>query len=97
MTVNYNDGKWHGWNGGGCPVHPLSEVEAVWHDENLRTSGIRCGAAHGGAWFNQILKFRVIKEHREPRETWLYRNPMGVVMECDEGTPGSWLSREVIE
>ena len=71
MTVNYNDGKWHGWNGGGCPVHPLSEVEAVWHDENRRTSGIRCGAAHGGAWFNQILKFRVIKEHREPREFWI--------------------------
>ncbi len=25
--TNYNDGKWHGWNGGDCPVHPESVVE----------------------------------------------------------------------
>ena len=27
--TSYNDGKWHGWNGGECPVHPETEVEFV--------------------------------------------------------------------
>lgn len=66
--TNYNDGNWHGWNGGECPVHPESVVDAVWHDENQLTTGVRHGRALGGAWFNQILKFRVVKEHREPKE-----------------------------
>lgn len=30
MTVDYNDGKIHGWNGGECPVHPETVVMA-WH------------------------------------------------------------------
>ena len=68
--TNYNDGKWHGWNGGECPVHPESVVEAVWHDANQETTGIRKGPALGGAWRGQIVKFRVVKEHREPRECW---------------------------
>ena len=47
--TNYNDGKWHGWNGGECPVHPKSMVDAVWHDANQETTGIRKGPALGGA------------------------------------------------
>lgn len=72
--TDYNDGKWHRWNGGECPVHPKSVVGAVWHDDNLNQVGIRVDCAGGGAWHNQILKFRVIKEHREPREWWLVKN-----------------------
>lgn len=26
---NYNDGNWHAWEGGECPVHPESEIQAV--------------------------------------------------------------------
>ena len=26
---NYNDGRWHGWNGGECPVHPETVVVVV--------------------------------------------------------------------
>ena len=69
--TNYNDGNWHGWNGGECPVHPKSVVEAVWHDANQETTGIRKGPALGGAWHSQILKFRVVNEYREPREWWI--------------------------
>lgn len=29
MTPNYNDGKFHSWNGGECPVHPHTVVEAI--------------------------------------------------------------------
>lgn len=31
--TNYNDGKWHGWNGGKCPVHPESIVQVQFADE----------------------------------------------------------------
>ena len=27
--TGYNDGKWHGWNGGECPVHPKSRVQGL--------------------------------------------------------------------
>lgn len=69
--TDYNDGNWHIWNGGECPVHPKSEVEAVWHDANQKTTGIRNGVALGGAWHRQIVKFRVVREYREPREFWI--------------------------
>lgn len=106
--TNYNDGKWHGWNGGECPVHPKSEVEAVWHDPNFGSVGIRKGLAHGGAWYNQILKFRVIKEYKEPREFWAkqfssYAIGLGKPMEkladtwteCGPDDDGATLFREV--
>lgn len=72
---DYNDGKWHGWNGGECPVHPLSVVEAVWHDPNHNTVGMfgpRPAAETNGprlAW-SHVVKFRVVKEHREPKVWW---------------------------
>ena len=69
--TNYNDGNWHIWHGGECPVHPKSMVEAIWHDANQETTGIRKGLALGGAWRGQIVKFRVVKEYREPREWWI--------------------------
>ena len=30
--TDYNDGKWHGWNGGECPVHPGSVVSVVFEN-----------------------------------------------------------------
>ena len=32
--VDYNDGKWHAWNGGECPVHPESLVETYRLDQS---------------------------------------------------------------
>ena len=31
--TDFNDGEWHGWNGGDCPVHPDSVVQTQLADE----------------------------------------------------------------
>ena len=75
--TNYNDGKWHGWNGGECPVHPKTTVEGYWrHDEKtvVGSAVYNRGYAYGlnFAWDGEtkLKLFRVVKEHREPRECW---------------------------
>lgn len=72
--TDYNDGKWHGWNGGECPVHPETMVEC-YGGANAGPSSLRSRAkfrqwVHDDA--NQgIVAFRVVKEHKEPREFWI--------------------------
>ena len=70
--TNYNDGAWHGWNGGECPVHPKSMVEAVF-DDGLPHVSRSLHHADGFFWEPQstIIAFRVVKEYREPREFWI--------------------------
>ena len=73
--TNYNDGNWHGWDGGECPVHPKTEVEAVWHDPRRNTAGItgpRPAKVDGTtlAW-GHVVRFRVVKEYLEPRTIWV--------------------------
>ena len=69
---NYNDGKWHGWNGGECPVHPKTVVD-VRYLKDKPPSATRLGEewvwSHTGN-IGDIVAFCVIKEHREPREWW---------------------------
>lgn len=63
MTTDYNDGNWHGWNGGECPVHPMSKVEG------LEASGGQWVAlANGNDW--QLFRgaFRVVKPYVAPTE-----------------------------
>lgn len=79
--TNYNDGNWHIWNGGECPVHPKSVVEAVWHDPRLEHAGMS-GPRHARveneptlAW-GHVVKFRVVKQYREPREFWVVEEYM---------------------
>ena len=77
--TDYNDGNWHAWIGESlkpAAIHDKSVVEYVWHDENTNKCG-KCERVAGRderdvgpAWGN-MLKFRVTKEHREPREFWL--------------------------
>ena len=78
--TNYNDGKWHGWNGGECPVHPetVVVVQLGWDTRinvDKDTSGytecagsLRWTHIGGGG---DIIFFRVVKEHKEPREFWV--------------------------
>lgn len=71
MTVDYNDGKIHGWNGGECPVHPLSVVEG-W---------MECGeksTATASSWYwenifgdGNLIAFRVVKVFKEPKTLWV--------------------------
>ena len=71
--TDYNDGKWHGWNGGECPVHPKSVVQIQTVVGVLNGANQSDLAAGGRCWERNIgdasiVAFRVIKEHREPRE-----------------------------
>jgi hypothetical protein len=65
--TDYNDGNWHGWNGGDCPVHPSTVVEVTWSDGDKWT-----GDACLNVW-NVVQLFRVVKKHKEPREYWVSR------------------------
>jgi hypothetical protein len=62
--INYNDGKWHQWNGSECPVHPNSTVQMV----STQSVGINRRAANSFDWDHEldpILAFRVTNEFLE--------------------------------
>lgn len=75
--TDYNDGKWHGWNGGECPVHHKTTVEVATAPP---IGGVNEGMANRFVWDhadylgNPIIAFRVIKEHREPSDFWIGYN-----------------------
>ena len=61
----YDNGNWHGWNGGECPVHSQSIVETVWRykEGDLRTNkdcGVECSYIWQGNASGDIIAFRVI-------------------------------------
>jgi len=81
--TDYNDGKWHGWNGGEGPVHLDTIVEI----RNLKAKEVMGGRgwSHGGiqsagwsdreCWlgfdddkYNPIIAFRVITPYVEPKK-----------------------------
>lgn len=74
--TDYNDGEWHGWNGGDCPVHPDSVVDVKFSD------GEECEEEKAEVWdwesrFVKIIAFRVTKPYVEPREYWVNEYPSG--------------------
>ena len=69
--TDYNDGNWHGWSGGECPVDPESLVDQVWHDPDRGTAGLHVQKRAGSRAWGQTLRFRVVKPYREPREFWV--------------------------
>lgn len=76
--TDYNDGEWHGWNGGECPVHPKSRVQwtrftgigsfGVSHEGECRADDAYWESTTPGG---HLTGFRVIEEYREPREWWV--------------------------
>ena len=82
--TNYNDGNWHGWNGGECPVHPKTIVEVIWFCSGRCTSSEVTEAGRRMTWVKDDPKggvapiaFRVIRAHREPEEVWVGRGSGG--------------------
>lgn len=74
--ADFNDGNWHIHTGDACPVHKSSLVEAVWrapHYESGATIGTKL--AREIMWQfdcpSSVIAFRVVKEHRDPRDFWL--------------------------
>lgn len=100
--TDYNDGKWHGWNGGECPVHPETMVEC-YGGANAGPSSLRSRAkfrqwVHDDA--NQgIVAFRVTNEHKEPREFWILPALHGghIVSHVKSNHPEVIHAREVLE
>lgn len=88
--TNYNDGKWHGWNGGECPVHPKTEIQVSVAERSWRWWR---GPAGDFCWSDEdtpIVAFLVVKEYKEPREWWVNIYP--------NGTPGyAWAKKESAE
>ena len=80
--TNYNDGNWHGWNGGECPVHPKSVVDARWKHTSIDRPLMNAGDFDRHTWLwgqpgiAEIVAFRVVKEYSEPRECWAYLTHM---------------------
>jgi hypothetical protein len=74
--ANYNDGKWHQWNGSKCPVHPNSIVEMISTQSVMPAHR----AAISFTWDHEldpILVFRVTDEYvapKELRELWVSEN-----------------------
>lgn len=108
--TNYNDGKWIGWNGGERPVHPDTVVMAALHDETnerrpfdgFSDVSVKAGSISDGCWqhhetYRHVIAFRVVKEHREPRELHLRMNPSWGWVECSSQCEGAIKFREVLE
>lgn len=97
--TDYNDGKWHGWNGGECPVHPESIiwVVPVKGDKNFTPEM----QAKQAIWqdYNHIRALRVVKPYREPREGYIASTIFASAREAKIAYPGCnpIKVREVIE
>ena len=94
--TNYNDGKWHGWNGGECTVHPDTIIKAVFTDNGF------CGREDfaknfdfDDKYFHPIIAFKVVKEYKKPREFWC-REVDGKIYVAIEGDVGAFKVKEVV-
>lgn len=66
---DYNDGKWHGWNGGECPVHLKTRADLIAQNGSMWKNAI---VGEIGGWSadhcNPIVAFRVVTPYTAPRE-----------------------------
>lgn len=76
--TDYNDGLIHGWNGGDCPVHPESLIE-YWlrGGVSYTTKAGECRWAHRGN-DGDIIGFRVVEPHFEPKTIWVNEYKAGL-------------------
>lgn len=84
----YEPGIWYGWNGGKCPVHPMTVVAVRFRDRTKEHS--QCDSAPASRWsWNhyapsgayEIVAFMIITpyvEPRKPREIWVNEYPEGL-------------------
>jgi len=94
--TNYNDGKWHSWAGGDRPIHCNSIIEAIYVTDLGVKMDLRSPA--GDLLWDSAFLFRVVEEHKELREFWVLQcDHTKEVLQVAEGTPMSFLVREVLE
>lgn len=65
---DYNDGKWHGWNGGQCPVHPDAQIVCIYNGCSTNYAGNypSQGCRGRNAPWADIVAFRVTTPYVEP-------------------------------
>ena len=73
--TDYNDGKWHGWNGGKSPLHPNTLVD-LHYEDGRSFNEVEAGYSKTVRWMHseptaRIVAFRVTKQYKEPREFWI--------------------------
>lgn len=75
--INYNDGQWHGWNGGECPVSAKAKVKWATDDGFYGES-----IAEKLDWSQgtNICAFRVTRH--APRELWLVMSLSGYFLDA---------------
>ena len=76
--TDYNDGKWHGWSGGECPVEvsPMSEVRwknADGHEDET-IAGPLNWTGHRGS---PVIAFRVTKPAPPKPREWHWNPGLG--------------------
>ena len=79
--TDYNNGKIHGWNGGECPVHPETVVEYWRLDGGTDELMAGCLRWEHRSVDADIIAFRVVKQHVEPKVIWV-NETKGVVYEA---------------
>ena len=67
--TDYNDGKFHLWHGGECPVHPQAVVDVRFHSVESQADGLH--PAKDWEWRHigygmDIVAFRVVKPYLAP-------------------------------
>lgn len=65
--MEYEVGKWYGWNGGECPVHPDTVVEVEFGERSV-ASACRFMWDHTG--IKDIIAFRIIKPYVEQKKEY---------------------------
>jgi hypothetical protein len=70
--TDYNDGKWHGWNGGECPVDPDSLIVCAYRSCSTDATGqyAGMGTRAGLAPWSDVIAFRVTKPAPPKQREW---------------------------
>lgn len=71
MTHDYNDGQIHGWNGGECPVHTKTVVEAWFRRKDSDICKANALFWHHADAYDDIIAFKVVKPYVEPKVIWV--------------------------
>jgi hypothetical protein len=78
-SERYIEGQWYGWNGGECPVHPETVVDAAVAATKFIIDLYESRLAGALCWSRDdpgpIIAFRVVKNHVEPNVVWVNEYP----------------------
>jgi hypothetical protein len=96
VREDYNDGNWHRWEGGRCPIHGNSEVNILTKE---RTYDCKASEYPWNHPTDSIIAFKVIQVYTEPREFWIYNGSVswGIKTEKPDDMYGYIHVREVVE